>query len=427
MRFAKLMSITALAMLAVVASLASLTAHANRREENRAARYRIKDLGTLGGSFAQAGGVSNTGWVEGFSLVAGDTSFHEFLWHDGVMTDLGTLGGPTSFSEFRPNDRGDAGGESDTAVTDPNGEDFCAFGDFTTCFAFYYHNGVMTAQPNLGGLNGAGNGINDRGELAGTSENQIVEPSCDGTGTGQIFQFKPVIWKAGRVHELPTIPGDPVGTAFAINNNEQAVGQTGLCGIANLGTQSHAVLWQNGRAIDLGNLGGTLNNIAEDINELGAVVGFSGLTGDATFHAFLWKRGRMIDLGTLPGDVHSAGLAINIRGQVVGRSADANFNGSAYLWENGVMRDVNTLLPADSPLFVMNATGINDRGQIVGTAMISTGDMHAFLATPIDDDDAREGSAAFAAARESVQRPAIYLPERLRKMVETRGRRFHSR
>lgn len=423
MKFVSLLSLAVIALLGALANPASRAVHA-QWGPHKAARYKIKDLGTLGGSFSQAGGVSNSGWVEGFSLVSGDASYHEFLWHDGVMTDLGTLGGPTSFSEYRPNNRGDAGGESDTAVPDPNGEDFCAFGDFDICLAFYWHDGVMTAQPNLGGVNGAGNGINDRGELAGTAENTVIEPTCAGTGIPQIFQFKPVIWKAGRVHELPTVAGDPVGIAYAINNNEQAVGQTGTCGIGNLGSVSHAVLWQNGKAIDLGNLGGALNNIAEDINEKGEIVGFSDLPGDATFHAYRWQKGVISDLGTLPGDIHSTGFAVNSKGQIVGRSADANFNGVGYLWENGVMTDLNTLIPADSTLVVLNATAINDEGQIGGTAMTSSGELHAFLATPRDDDEAR---GEVVAARESFARPAIRLTENQRKMLERRGRRFTSR
>src|SRR5580704_11330800 len=101
------------------------------------ARYSVKDLGTLGGSFAEPGGVSNTEWVEGWSLLYGDAITHVFLWHDGVMRDLGTLGGPNSSTVFRPNDLGDAGGYSEIIPTpDPNGEDFCGFGDNLVCRAF---------------------------------------------------------------------------------------------------------------------------------------------------------------------------------------------------------------------------------------------------------------------------------------------------
>ncbi|MGB9468100.1 MAG: hypothetical protein WBQ59_01995 [Candidatus Acidiferrum sp.] len=128
-----------------------------------------------------------------------------------------------------------------------------------------------------------------------------------------------------------------------------------------------------------------MNNEGVDINSLGQVVGYSDLTGDTTYHGFLWdKRTGMIDLGTLPGDVASDADGINKLGQVAGGSVDADGNDRAYLWQNGVMTDLNTLIPADSPLYLLEATGtINDEGQIAGIALqISTGEVHAFLATP---------------------------------------------
>ena len=60
--------------------------------------YAVRDLGTLGGTDADGVGVNDRGWVVGISRVAGDQSGHAFLWRDGVMTDLGTLGGPNSFA-----------------------------------------------------------------------------------------------------------------------------------------------------------------------------------------------------------------------------------------------------------------------------------------------------------------------------------------
>lgn len=417
MKSARPIGVTALVFLVALAIPLSLAAQAQLQNAHQA-RYTVKDLGTLGGTFAAAGGISNTGWVEGYSLLPGDNNFHEFLWHKGVMTDLGTLGGANSFSEYRPNDHGDAGGYSETSFPDPNGEDFCAFGNQVICLPFLWHDGVMTAQPTLGGNNGAGFGTNDLGDLAGTAENTTLEPTCADTGTGQLFQYKPVIWRNGRVHKLPTFPGDPVGIAIAINNRGQAVGQTGPCGVEGFGLTAHVLLWQNGKATDLGNLGGTLNNTPQDINDRGQVTGLSDLPGDATFHAFLWQKGVMIDLGTLPGDVHSNGESININGEVVGRSADASFNGRPFVWRNGVMTDLNTLIPANSSLYLLNATSNNDRGQIVGSALqLSTGEVHVFLATPIESEDS-SASAAVAAAGETARRPNIILPENFRKLLQ---------
>jgi probable HAF family extracellular repeat protein len=140
-------------------------------------------------------------------------------------------------------------------------------------------------------------------------------------------------------------------------------------------------------ATDLGNLGGTGHgngNLALDVNSLGQVVGYSDIKGDANFHAFLWTRETgMQDLGTLPGDASSLAVNINDAGEVVGVSLDASFNLRAYLRQSGVMIDLNTLIPADSPLFLIVATSLNARGQITGLAVEkSSGEAHAFLATP---------------------------------------------
>lgn len=424
MKSAKLICTTAMTLLVALAIPVARAAQSQPQKPRRA-RYRITDLGTLGGTFSKAGGISNSGWVEGYSTLPGDSTFHEFLWRKGTMTDLGTLGGANSFSESRPNDRGDAGGYSETSTPDPDGEDFCGFGNQVICLGFLWHDGLLTAQPTLGGNNDAGFGTNNRGELVGTAENTTPEPTCE--GTGQIFQYKPVVWKKGRVHELPTFGDDPVGIAYAINEWGRAVGQTGPCGVEAFGSTSRAVLWKKGKAIDLGDLGGSLNNIAEDINNQGQVVGLSDLGGDQVFHGFLWSRGVMTDLGVLPGKIYSNGEAINSEGQVVGASADASFNGTGWVWEKGVMTDLNTLIPANSPLYIVNATCNNDRGQIVGSAIeIGTGEEHAFLLTPRDGEDDGDDDATSAAA-ENVQRPNVILPEKMRKLLGRPGRRITPR
>jgi probable HAF family extracellular repeat protein len=125
----------------------------------------------------------------------------------------------------------------------------------------------------------------------------------------------------------------------------------------------------------------------------------------------------MTDLGTLPGDVHSVGQAINCQGQVVGRTSDADFNGVGYLWENGVMSDLNTLIPADSPLYITDANGINDLGQIVAIGLTSSGEEHACLLTPIANDP----FGARPTARQTVPRPEAALSERYRKLRRQRG------
>lgn len=58
--------------------------------------YRLTDLGTLGGSSSSAFGINDTGQVVGSSAIAGDAVQHAFLYSNGSMADLGTLGGANS-------------------------------------------------------------------------------------------------------------------------------------------------------------------------------------------------------------------------------------------------------------------------------------------------------------------------------------------
>ena len=95
----------------------------------------------------------------------------------------------------------------------------------------------------------------------------------------------------------------------------------------------------------------------------------------------------MQDLGTLPGDAISEALGINESGQVVGVSYGAGFSHPrGFLWQDGRMMDLNSLIPAGSNLTLQVAGDINDRGEITGTAFdSSTKTSPAFLAIPRKD------------------------------------------
>jgi probable HAF family extracellular repeat protein len=275
----------------------------------------------------------------------------------------------------------------------------------------------MTTFPTLGGANGVANLINHRGEAVGFAENQIHDPACP------VAQFKPVIWANGKIQELPTFPGDPDGGAFGINNHGQVVGSSGTCATTfNPNSQLylvpvHALLWQDGTVIDLGSFGGDggfAGNHACAINNHGQVVGHSDLKDNTTTHAFLWtKETGMRDLGTVYGDFASLALGINDKGEVVGVSLDANFSPRAFLWENGVPVDLNTLIPANSGLHLQLAESINSRGEIIGYAQTGSGEIRGFLATPRHSEDDSESAAP---AAQGVTSPMV-LPEDARKLL----------
>jgi probable HAF family extracellular repeat protein len=204
---------------------------------------------------------------------------------------------------------------------------------------------------------------------------------------------------------LPPLPGDTSTAATAINDRGQVVGISGICDRA-VGrfSAAHAVLWENGTVIDIGNLGGIAWNTAMAINQGGDVVGFSNVSaadgGRFNAHAFLWSpRDGIRDLGTLPGDVFSQALGINERRQVVGLSCTAGFASCrAFLWQGGVMTDLNALAPG-YPDHLVFANDINDRGQITGGAFDEeAGESPAFLAIPIDRRNGEDRDAVSPAA-----------------------------
>lgn len=373
--------------------------------------YDVINLGTpLGGSFAISGGISPLGFLGGYANVTGDASQHAVLWYINKTKDLGTLGGPNSalLNQFS--------GFSETATKDPLGQDWCETGTGLTCLPITVKNGQAVSLPLLGGNNGVGSGNNDLGQVAGSSQTKTLDPSClvGGEPVSPAFQTQqavPVVWTNGRARQLPLPSGDSEGSANAINNLGQATGSTGDC----LTTPAtHAVLWKDGKTIDLGNLGGVYNNPFA-INDLTQVTGASDLAGDLNSHAFLWQDGVMKDLGTLPGDYYSAGFSINNRGQVVGQSCDASLSTCrGFLWQNGKMTDLNTLIPASSPLYIYYAATIDDFGVIVGYASDQTANNSpAFVAIPKLTWSASEASAVRSDAA-----PKVPLPEAVRAQIQ---------
>jgi probable HAF family extracellular repeat protein len=355
--------------------------------------YTIVDLGLVGAPPGQPYMISNNALVAG-AVATQDGSEHATLWFKTLRQDIGArgLGGPNSMA-FGVDERGEAVGTAQTS--DPDGEDFCGFNAYgfpasnTTCLPFLWRHGAMHPLPTLGGANGVANMINDRGEAVGYAETAAQESNCP------VHQFEPVIWKNGKPYELPTYTGDSNGVAAWINDRGQVVGSSGACAPFNPNSQlylseNHALLWDDRTVIDLGNLGGTgglAGNHACAINNRSQVVGHSELPNDTTFHAFVWARETLMqDLGTLSGDYASLAIGINDEGKIVGASLDGNFNPRAYVWENGVMTDLNIVATGSSKLYLLLAESINDRGEIIGFGATDTGDLHGFLAIPCDTD-----------------------------------------
>jgi len=352
---------------------------------------------TLGGTANRGDAINNRGWVAGFSSLPSNTVRHAALWRDGAITDLGTLGGPNSSVVWSGlNNSGVVVGIAETAALDPLGEEWSCSAFFPTvtghvCRGFAWADGDMTAMPTLGGNNSYATDVSASGQVVGWAETAVRDPTCNAP---QVLQFRAIRWdpKNGNVQELRPLAGDSASAATAINNRGEAVGISGECDVA-VGRFSaqHSVLWdRNGTPTELPNLGGTSWNTPAAISERGDVVGFSNpagpgdAEGDFISHAFLWTRKDGIrDLGTLAGDAFSEALSINERGQVVGVWFGGSAGLRAFLWEDGVMYDLNALVPGGAPGVLVSARDINDRGQITGDLReAGTGRTLPYVATP---------------------------------------------
>ena len=260
----------------------------------------ITDLGTLGGYESVAWAVNSSDQVAGCaanavpddaSLFGWGTQTRGFLYQNGGMQDLGTVGGPDACATLL-NDSGQVTGFS--------------YNDSFAIDVFLWTKGNMQDLGGLGGTFGYPNYINNKGQVVGASNL---------AGDNRSHGF---FWDGAKMNDLGSL-----NQSFRRNDNSEAIAMNEAGHIVGHSTYSfnveHAVLWKDGQIIDLGTLPGDTCSVAWSINSKDQIVGFSG-TGycGVPRHAVLWQNGQIYDLSNMLSVQGSltAAFYINDSGQI---------------------------------------------------------------------------------------------------------------
>ncbi len=332
------------------------------------ASYTLTSLGEVGAGSIYAMAVNDAGQVAGYSDPSARQTQAAVTGANGQgMQDLGTLAGTGMSTGHAINASGEVAGSATAA------------GGFIHAFVTAPGGGAMRDLGTLGGTTSYGFGVNDAGQVTGYSTLTIA-----GKTETHAFVTAP---GGGAMHDLGTLGTGTVSAGYAVNASGQVTGYSYLSGGS--GTY-HAFLTLNGSMKDLGTLAGGTNSVGQAVNASGQVAGVSYFA-NGTFHAFLTEAsgGTMHDLGTLTPGGSSAASGVNDKGQVVGYATNTSGGSDAFLYSNGKMVDLNTLVASMPGVHLTDALAISNDGDIIAIGLDANGLEASFLLKAIPEPPSR--------------------------------------
>jgi len=310
--------------------------------------YRVVPIMTDSGStdvFAQD--VNNRGEVVGFSFATGQQ--HAFRWRDGVYTDLHDVIAPNAFSTRVEaiNDRSTIFGSLITTNFQPQ--------------AYLLRSGQVTQVEPVPGVDTFASDINNPG--------QMIVITLQGSGQTWFLDGE-------GFEQLPGLPGSGGMLGNAMNDRGAVVGQSIVA------DQNRAVLWSSGTLTEIGVVPGADSSIAFDVNNRTQVIVNALVNGSS--QAFLWQDGTFTKLPDVaPGQVNATGAqSINDWGAIVGLSAVSGASETVgTLWLKNHAVSIDSLIGDGDPLkaflSVVSGISINERGDILVNAVDSRTDQRA--------------------------------------------------
>lgn len=257
--------------------------------------YSVVELPTVGPSYAQPYGINNSGIAVGRVPFDG-WDYKAFSSDGSTMTNIGALLSTPGSHAYDINNLGQVVGVGGSTG------------------GFLYGNGSVTELPTLGGPRSVAFGINDQGWIVGVSEDSRQQAKGFIYKNGVMSQLEDLYPNRYDATSYPkainnsgVIVGSSNGSAVYWNSagvvtpltnsfggigvNAEAINDAGqIVGYANYATPSPihgAFIWENGVMTDLGNLGGTGGAAATSINSAGHVVGSASFP-DNSGAGFLW-------------------------------------------------------------------------------------------------------------------------------------------